>query len=443
MNGASHIFYRNPNTAYPICDHAEGVWIWDRQGNRYLDGSSGACVVSIGHGVREITDAARKQMEKVSFAHGSQFTTEATEEMADRVSRLADDPQLSWVYFVSGGSEAVETSVKMARQYWREKGKNDRYKIISRWSSYHGNTSGALALGGYTKRQSPYSPMIQHTPHIAPCYCYRCPFRSDSDKCEVTCAEELDRIIHFEGPDSIAAFIAEPVVGATAGAVVPHEKYWKRIRQICDENDILLIADEVMTGVGRTGKPLAISHWGITPDIVVLAKGLTSGYAPVGAVLVHQNIHNVIKEGSGAFVHGHTYGQHPVSMAIGSAVLEHIEKKDLFNKSMQMGSVLMDALKPLEELEHVGDVRGLGLLRGVEFVKDKETGKPYPAEQQIAAKVGAAAFKRGLVTYPGSGGADGICGDHVLICPPFVIENEEVELLAATLREAIVEVTCD
>jgi len=437
----SHVFYRSPSKTYPEAVRAEGVWIWGADGKRFLDGSGGACVVTIGHGVSEVRQAAFAQLGAISFAHGSQFTTGACEELARRVAALSPDPELDRVYFVSGGSEAVETAVKLSRQYWREAGRPDRYKVLSRWTSYHGNTAGALALGGHTGRRSPYLPLIQHTPHIEPCYCYRCPFGRTPDSCGLPCADALDRAIRYEGPESVAAFIAEPVVGATAGALVPPDGYWQRIREICDRYQILLIADEVMTGAGRTGRNLALEHWGVNADLVVLAKGLSSGYAPIGAVLVRRGIHDAVRDGSGTFVHGHTYGQHPVSMAVGAAVLRYAEENALVARSARLGEVLLGKLRGLLDLPAVGDVRGLGLFAGVELVADKATKACFDPARKMATKVGAAAFRRGLITYPGDGGADGIRGDHILVCPPFVISEEEVDLMVGTLREAIAEAT--
>jgi len=337
----------------------------------------------------------------------------------------------------------VETAVKLARQYWREVRRPDRYKVISRWTSYHGNTAGALALGGHTGRRRPYLPLIQHTPHIEPCYCYRCPYGRTPDACGLPCAEALDRAIRYEGPESVAAFIAEPVVGATAGALVPPDGYWQRIREICDRYEVLLIADEVMTGAGRTGRNLALEHWGVNADLVVLAKGLSSGYAPVGAVLVRRSIHDAVRDGSGSFTHGHTYGQQPVAMAVGAAVLRYLEEEDLVERSARVGDYLLEQLRGLEALPAVGEVRGLGLFAGIELVADKATKACFEPREKVAYKVGAAAFRRGLVTYPGDGGADGIRGDHILVCPPFVIQEEEIDLMVAILREAITEVCPD
>ncbi|MEW6488876.1 MAG: aspartate aminotransferase family protein [Thermodesulfobacteriota bacterium] len=433
----SHVFYRSPAKTYPVAVRAEGAWIWDATGKRYLDGSGGACVVTIGHGVPEVRQAALAQMDAISFAHGSQFTTRTCEELAERVAALSPDPELDRVYLVSGGSEAVETAVKLSRQYWREAGRPDRYKVISRWTSYHGNTAGALALGGHTGRRSPYLPLIQHTPHIEPCYCYRCPFGRTPDACGLPCADALDRTIRYEGPESVAAFIAEPIVGATAGVLVPPDGYWQRIREICDRHDILLIADEVMTGAGRTGRNLALEHWGVNADLVVLAKGLSSGYTPLGAVLVRRRIHEAVRGGSGSFIHGHTYGQHAVSMAVGAAVLRYLEDHRLSERSAALGPVLLEGLRGLAALPLVGDVRGLGLFAGVELVADRDTREPFDPKRKVAYKVAGEAMARGLVTYPGDGGADGIRGDHILLSPPLTVTEEELGFLVRTLGEAI------
>lgn len=433
----SSIFKRIPGKNYPVAVKGEGVWLFDSEGRRYLDGSGGACVVTIGHGVPEVAREVAAQMEKVSFVHGTQFVTEAAGELAGRIAELSSDPEADKVYLLSGGSEAVETAVKMARQYWRETGKPDRYKVVSRWTSYHGNTAGALALSGHTGRRKHYQPLMLHTPHIEPCYCYRCPFGRTPADCALECADALHRTVCYEGPDSVAAFIAEPVVGASAGALTPPDGYWKRIREICDHHGILLIADEVMTGAGRTGKPLALDHWGVFADLTVMAKGLSSGYAPLGAVLAKSRIHDAIKAGSGEFVHGFTYCQHPLSMAAGNAVLKYVKENGLIERSARMGALLNQKLKALMELDNVGEVRGLGLFCGVEIVEDKASRKPFAPEKKAAAKIGAECMKRGLVIYPGSGGADGIAGDHILVCPPFVIDEEGIEIIAHTLREAL------
>jgi adenosylmethionine-8-amino-7-oxononanoate aminotransferase len=432
-----HVFYRNLRKAYPVVDRAEGVFVWDKTGRRYLDGSGGAAVVTIGHGVSEIRDAMLAQADKLAFCHGSHFSSEAAKECAERLCRMVSDKRLGKVYFLSGGSEAVETAVKLVRQYWREIGKPDKYKIISRWTSFHGNTSGALALGGHTGRRRHYLPLFLHTPHIEPCYCYRCPFQRTTETCDLECADQLERTIRYEGPEAVAAFIGEPVVGATAGALVPKNGYWQRIRAICDVYDIKLIADEVMTGCGRCGHNFCLDHWRVTPDLIVAAKGLSSGYSPLGAVIVKDEIHEAIRSGSGAFVHGHTYSQNPLSAAIGAAVLRYLEDHALVERSKHMGEVLLGRLQSLLRFEMVGDVRGLGLFAGVELVRDRGTKATFDPELKVNLQVAAEAFDRGLLTYPGGGGADGISGDHILIAPPFTISEPQIDEMVTILGESI------
>jgi adenosylmethionine-8-amino-7-oxononanoate aminotransferase len=344
------------------------------------------------------------------------------------------------VYFLSGGSEAVETAVKLARQYQVERGKPEKYKVISRWTSYHGNTLGALAFSGHTGRRRLYLPMMLHTPHIAPAYCYRCPFSLQPQTCSLECAADLEKTLLYEGPDSVSAFLAEPMVGATAGALVPREGYYQKIREVCDRHDVLFISDEVMTGMGRTGKNFGIDHWQVKPDMIVAAKGLSSGYTPMGAVIVKEEIHRVIQEGSGAFVHGHTYSQNPLSAAIGCAVVDYLIKHDLINRSAQVGKYFHRALKSLERHKFVGDVRGEGLFAGIEFVKDKKTKEPFDPKLRLNALIGNRAFEKGLITYPGGGSSDGIRGDHILLAPPLIISKEQIDELVAILDQTFNEV---
>lgn len=432
-----HIFYRNLRKTYPLVDRGEGIYVWDKQGKRYIDGSGGACVVSIGHGVAEIRRAMLAQADRLAFAHGSHFSSEAAIDCAERITRLCSSPDLNRVYFLSGGSEAVETAVKLVRQYWREVGRNDKYKVISRWTSFHGNTTGALALGGHTGRRKHYHPLFLHTPHIEPAYCYRCPFGATPERCDLECADQLERTIKYEGPDAVAAFIAEPVVGATAGALVPKNGYWQKIRAICERYDVKLIADEVMTGVGRCGRNFCLDHWDVVPDLVVTAKGLSSGYTPMGAVIVKEEIHSAVAQGSGSFVHGHTYSQNPLSTAIAAAVIRYMEEHQLVQRCARMGDYLLEKLRDLLHLEIVGDVRGLGLFAGIELVRDKRSKATFDPAVKVNAKVAREAFVNGLITYPGGGGADGINGDHLLLAPPFIIEREQIDDMVAVLRSAI------
>jgi adenosylmethionine-8-amino-7-oxononanoate aminotransferase len=427
-----HVFYRSPTKFYPTAVRGSGIYIHDADGKTYLDGSGGAAVISIGHGVPEIRDAMLKQSDLLAFAHGSQFTSDAAVALADKIVALCPR-SLERVYFLSGGSEAVEAAVKMSRQYQVDRGIPSKYKVISRWTSYHGNTLGALALSGHTGRRKHYLPLMQHTPHIAPAYCYRCPFGQTPDSCSLECADDLEKTILYEGPDSVSAFVAEPVVGATAGALVPPPGYFQRIREICDRYDILLIADEVMTGLGRTGKPFGIDHWDTVPDMIVCAKGLSSGYTPIACVVTTQTVHDTIKKSAGSFVHGHTYSQNPLSCAIASAVLDYIAQHDLVNRCASMGVHLLQRLESLRNHPIVGDTRGLGLFAGIEFVRNRESKQPFDPKERINARIGKRSFENGLICYPGGGGADGVRGDHILLAPPFVITEGEVDRLVEIL----------
>lgn len=434
----NHVFYRNPRKFYPKAVRGEGIYIYDQEGNRYIDGSGGAVVVSIGHGVHEVREAMLEQAGQIAFTHGSQFTTQAAIDLADRLAGISPEG-LNRVYFLSGGSEAVETAVKLTRQYQVDRGRPLKHKVISRWGSYHGNTLGALALSGHTGRRKYYQPLIQHTPHIPPAYCYRCPFGLEPENCELECAMELEKTILYEGPDSVSAFLAEPVVGATAGALVPKDGYFQKVREICDKYDVLLIVDEVMTGIGRTGKNFAIDHWSVTPDLIVCAKGLGGGYTPIYCVVSTEEIHTAIKQGNGTFVHGHTYSQNPLSCSIANAVLDYIREHNLIERSARMGGVLLREAGSLTELPIVGDVRGLGLFAGIELVKDKDDKTPFDPGQKVSAKVAEKAFANGLITYPGAGGADGVNGDHILLAPPFIITEEQLKKMVSIIRSAIIE----
>jgi len=435
-----HVFYRNLNRFYPSVQRGAGVYLYDTEGKAYLDGSGGAVVAALGHGLRDLEEAMLVQLGKVAFSHGSQFTSPAAVELAGRLVNMAP-AGMNRVYFLSGGSEAVETAVKMARQYQVDRGKPTKFKVISRWTSYHGNTLGALALSGHTGRRRYYQPLIRHTPHIVPAYCYRCPFGRKQENCDLECADDLEKTILYEGPDSVSAFMAEPVVGATAGALVPKDGYFQRIREICDRYDVLLIVDEVMTGIGRTGRNFAIEHWGVAPDMIVCAKGLGAGYYPIFAVITTEAVHEAIKKGNGNFVHGHTYSQNPLACATGIAVLDYIDRHDLVARSAKMGVYLVEKLKILYRHTIVGDVRGLGLFAGVEFVRNRETKETFDPALKVNALVGNLAFDKGLIVYPGGGGADGIRGDHVLIAPPFIITEVQIDQLVAILDETIAEIS--
>ena len=360
------IFPRNFLKKYPHATRAEGCFVYTDDGKRYMDASGGAAVVTIGHGVEEIGRAMAEQASRLAYVHSSQFQTEIAEKLAQRILGLAPDgmrPE-GRVYFTSGGSEATETALKLARQYWLERGETKRFRVLSRLQSYHGSTLGALSVSGNVRRREPFAPMLAEWGHIPPCYCYRCPYGLRYPECIVECAEDLSRMLERDGSEDVAAFIFEPVVGATLGAVVPPDGYVQRIAEICRQHGILLIADEVMTGMGRTGKPFAVEHWGATPDMILVGKGIASGYAPLGAVIVSGRVAETISRGSGTFLHGFTYNAHPVATAAGNAVLDYIERENLFARVDVAGKEMRAALEPLKKFSVVADVRGHGIAVG-------------------------------------------------------------------------------
>jgi adenosylmethionine-8-amino-7-oxononanoate aminotransferase len=436
------LFSRNFKKTYPIAARGEGCWIVDQNGRRFLDAAGQAAVVSIGHGVPEIGRAMAEQSSRIAFAHTSQFHTEPAEKLAARLLALA--PANFWnggrVYFTSGGSEATETAIKLVRQYYLEAGQPKRYRVISRKQSYHGSTLGAMSVSGNVARRAPYAPMIPEWGHIAPCFCFHCPFEKTFPQCELACANDLETFLLANQPEQAAAFIFEPVVGATLGVAVPPEGYVSRIAEICRKQGILLIADEVMTGMGRTGKAFAVQHWGVEPDLILVGKGVASGYAPLGAVLVSARVVETFERGSGAFMHGFTYQAHPVCTAAGNAVFDYLETQKLFERVSPAGAHLRDALAPLLAHPHVGDIRGLGLLLGIEFLKDKTTCEPFPKAENIAEKIRQAAVADGVLTYPTQGCVDGQRGDHLLLAPPFTISQEECAVIARALQAALARV---
>jgi adenosylmethionine-8-amino-7-oxononanoate aminotransferase len=442
MPMSSGLFPRNFKKTFPTASRGEGCWIVAADGRRFLDASGQAAVVNIGHGVPEIGRAMAEQSSQIAFAHTSQFHTAPAEKLAGRLLAMAPPNFRNGgrVYFTSGGSEATETAIKLARQFHLERGQQERFRVLSRRQSYHGSTLGAMSVSGNVARRAPYEPLLAEWGHIAPCFCYHCPFEKTFPHCEVACAGDLDVFLHEHPASEAAAFIFEPVVGATLGAVVPPEGYAARISEICSRNGILLIADEVMSGMGRTGKPFAVEHWGLEPDIILVGKGIASGYAPLGAVLVSARVVEGFERGSGAFVHGFTYQAHPVSTAAGNAVLDYVEAHKLFERVNAAGQKVREALSPLHAHSNVGDVRGLGLLLGVEFVKDKAAREPFPKEKNIAEKIWQACFDEGVLTYPTQGCVDGLRGDHILLAPPFTISPEESALIARVLQSAVAKV---
>ena len=440
----SHVFPRHTKLNPPTVASGDGPYLIDTDGKRYLDASGGAAVSCLGHSATPVIEAVKTQLDQIAYAHTSFFTSEPAEKLADKL--IAKAPTgIEKVYFVSGGSEAVEAAIKLARQFHMENGQPDRHKVIARWQSYHGNTLGALAAGGNRWRRAQFAPMLTDAmSHIDPCFHWR--FAEPGETPEdygLRIANQLETRIQELGPDTVAAFIAEPVVGATLGAVTPAPGYFKRIREICDQYGVLLILDEVMCGMGRTGRLFACEDEGISPDMLCIAKGLGAGIQPIGAMLCSGAIYDAIEAGSGFFQHGHTYLGHPAACAGGIAVLEEIERHDLLANVREMGARLQTALEAeFGQHPHIGDIRGRGLFRGIEIVEDRETKTPFDPARGIAGRFKKQAFANGLMCYPMAGTIDGQNGDHILLAPPFIIDDAHVaeitEKLAGTLETVLV-----
>ena len=434
----SNIFGRHTRTHLPTAVSGCGVYLIDSTGKRYLDGSGGAAVSCLGHSDPSVRCAIKDQLDKFAFAHTAFFTSETAEELADILIEKAPSG-IKKVYQVSGGSEAVEAALKLARQYYIEIGQPERCHIISRRQSYHGNTLGALAAGGNAWRRQQFKPLLVETSHIAPCYEYR--GRLDDETTEsygYRVANELEEEIQRLEENSVMAFIAEPVVGATSGAVPAVIGYFNRIREICDRHGVLFIADEVMCGIGRTGTFFAVEHENVKPDIVVVAKGLGAGYQPIGAMLCQQFIFDAIESGSGFFQHGHTYMGHPLAAAAAIAVLKAIEERDLLTRVQEQGDCLQSELQnEFGSHSNVGDIRGRGLFRAIEMVRDRESKQPFDHKIGLARRIKAAALEVGLICYPMSGTIDGVHGDHVLLAPPYIITEDQITELISKLSCAI------
>jgi adenosylmethionine-8-amino-7-oxononanoate aminotransferase len=426
------------DSSYPTIDFGKGVYLFDSSGKKYLDASSGAVTANIGHGVPEIIEAMHQQAKKVSFVYRSQFTSDVAEQLAKRIAKLAIN-DLNWSFFVNSGSEATETAMKIAIQYWQEKNRKTKTKVLSRWVSYHGITLGALSMSGHPSRRARFTSLLEDFPVIHPPYCYRCPFgKKKAPECGYLCAKELETVLHRLGADNIAAFIAEPVIGAAGAAITPPLEYYKIIKEICEKNEILFIADEVMTGFGRTGKLLACEHWNLTPDIVALGKGMGAGYAPIAATLVSDHVMEPILKGSKLIMSGHTLSANPQSCAASLAVLEYLEQHQVIEQVESKGVFLKKKLKKLKNrFSFIGDVRGKGLLLGVEFVRDASNKSPFARERSVTQTIVSLAQSLGLLIYPAGAGIDGIHGDAVIISPPLTITksemNELIHLFTSTL----------
>ncbi|KOP83110.1 aspartate aminotransferase family protein [Cytobacillus solani] len=422
-------------TLYPVIDYGKGVYLYDKTGKEYLDASSGAITANIGHGVEEIIEAMHEQAKRVSFVYRSQFTSEAAENLAKKIAELSIG-DLNWSFFVNSGSEATETAMKIAIQYWQEKGIYTKNKVLSRWMSYHGITLGALSMSGHTGRRARFIPLLEDFPVIHPPYCYRCPYNREAPECGYVCAQELDTVIKRIGAEQIAAFIAEPIIGASGGAITPPKDYYKVIKEICDKNNILFIADEVMTGFGRTGPMLACEHWDIEPDIVALGKGMGAGYAPIAAALVSDRIMEPILQGSKVVMSGHTLSANPQSCAVSLAVLEYLDKNEIMKEIDEKSTYIFQRLKVLQKMfPFIGDIRGKGLMIGLEFVENQANKTPFPRSFLFTQKLIGQAEKCGLILYPAGAGIDGVNGDAILIAPPLTITIPEIDELVKRLHE--------
>jgi hypothetical protein len=426
-------------TLPPTATSAQGCYIYDKSGKSYLDGSGGAAVSCLGHGDPDIISAIKSQADQLSFAHTGFFTSEPAEELTELLIKHAPG-DLDRVYLVSGGSEATEAAIKLARQFHIENGEPERKNLIARKQSYHGNTLGALAAGGNEWRRKQFSPLLINVSHISPCYEYI--LREETETAYEygqRMAQELEDEILRLGPKSVMAFMAEPVVGATLGAVPAVDGYFQKIRKICDQYGVLLILDEVMCGMGRTGYLYACNADNIAPDILCIAKGLGAGYQPIGAMLCTSHIYECIENGSGLFQHGHTYLGHPVAAAAANAVIKKLINNDLVTRSAEKGKKLSNMLESkFSQHPNVGDIRGRGLFQGIEFVEDREKKKPLDPGLKFATKLKMNAFEAGLICYPMSGTRDGKNGDHVLLAPPFIIEDSQMDELIEKIDSAII-----
>ena len=434
----THVFHRSSKTVPITAARGDGVYIIDTDGKRYIDASGGAAVSCLGHSHPKIIQAIKDQVDEIAFVHSGFFTNAAAESLADKLTAKAPG-SLDHMYIVSSGSEAIEASLKLARQYFVERGEPQRRHFIARKQSYHGNTLGALAVGGNMWRREQFGPILIDGNYVPPCYPYRDKEPGESgEQYGVRIADALENRIQELGADTVIAFIAETVVGATAGALAPVPGYLRRIRDICDRHGILLILDEVMCGMGRTGTLFACEQDGIAPDILAVAKGLGAGYQPIGAMFCSADIYNAIRDGSGFFQHGHTYMGHPTACAAALAVQTVIEEENLLPGVAAKGAALSDALTArFGNHPYVGDIRGRGLFRALELVADRGTKEPLDPALQIHAKIKAHAMENGLICYPGGGTIDGKRGNHVLLAPPFITTETQIGEIVDKLEQSM------
>jgi adenosylmethionine-8-amino-7-oxononanoate aminotransferase len=435
---SGQLFPANVLDRFPVIVRGEGCRVWDQEGRRYLDGIAGIAAVNLGYGRDEIAEAAARQLKALPYCAPNLFRNEPAMLLASALGELLP-AGLKHVCYVSGGSEAVEVALKIARQYQVMRGKPGKHRVISRWTSYHGASIGALSVTGHLGRREKFRPYLFDVMHIPPAYCFRCTYGLAHPACNLRCARALEEAILVARPETVSAFILEPIVGATAGCVVPPDEYLPTIREICDKYDVLLIADEVLTGFGRTGKYFAVEHWGVTPDLMTLAKGMSSGYCPLGATVASEKIASAFAQADGGFDHVFTYGGHPLATAVGLVALDILQREGLVDQARDLGTYLFHRAEALREHPIVGDIRGKGLMMGIEFVRDRTSMAPFDPELAVYQRVICGALDKGLILYPGHGAIDGVKGDHVSIYPPLTIGateiDEMIEILDATIGE--------
>jgi len=439
-----HAVHRDWDREFPIMDRTEGIYLYDQKGRKYIDGSGGSSVVTtIGHGVEEVVQAMYEQAKKMSFYPAHAFTNQAFLDLSDLVVKLAPGELNgnSRVWITCTGTDATDDAVRLARQYFVESGKSSKYQIISRWQAFHGNNLAVAGFSGLTARRKIFQPMYVDSPHIPPAFCYRCYFEKTYPDCNLLCARALETAIRQQGPENVAAFIAEPVVGAALGCVPAPDGYFQVIREICDRYEVLFIADEVMTAWGRTGKLWGIDHWDVTPDIIATAKGMTSGYTPLSAIIARDHIWSVLEKNHSPFKAGHTLNANVVSCAGAIVAINYILKNRLVENSTERGLQALAGLrKIMENHPIIGDVRGKGLMFGFEFVQDKASKEPFPPGLKVSLLLEEAALRGGLVTYPCTGTVDGTTGDMTLMAPPLIITTDQMDDLLNILDESIGEV---
>jgi adenosylmethionine-8-amino-7-oxononanoate aminotransferase len=435
----THVLYRNLARAYPLVIKGEGCWLYDAEGRNYLDACGGAFVACLGHGVSEVVDAMSEQVRRVGYVSGMAFTNEAAETLAEELAGLALG-DLQHFYFLSSGSDAIEAALKLARQYWVERGRTGKELVVACAPAYHGNTLLALSLGAREHYNTYFQPRLLEVPRVPAPYSYRCPCLGREAACPRCSGLALEELLLRLGPENVAAFVAEPVGGSSTGAAVPREGYWRTIREICDRHEVLWIADEVLVGAGRTGTWSALSPYGAVPDIQVMGKGVSGGYAPLAVVAAPRRIVDVLAAGSTALLHAQTYTHSPAMCAAGVAAIRYLRRNDLVARCAAMGAVLHERLQPLRALPHVGDIRGRGLLAGIEFVEDVDSRMPFLREQRFAERFAASAERVGLMVWPNTGQADGVNGDLVMLAPPFVISEAEIDEIVSRFTSALEDV---